>query len=200
LVSSFGESGIGLFSVVAREYRNQAKARLYIDHEKRFLREKLQSLIISTGNMHIIRKERNESHELYMKIKNAMELFRGMKQKNSEDDIKFLRIVSKVYDEKCKSLAHDEEAIGALKAKGRWYFILDLLEVRAEETKDKSLVTLVGLMNRYPERYRCFFLGINNMDYDQLEGEELKSLKVRSILVLYISDKDRRISNANSHR
>jgi hypothetical protein len=188
LVSSFGDSGIGLISFVAREYRKQAKAKLYIDHEKRFLREKLQNLIISTGNMHIIQKERNESHEVYTKIKNAKALFRGMTQKNSEDDIKFLRIVNKVHDEKLRSLEHDEEAFAALKAKGRWYFILDLLEAKAQETKDKSLIALVGGMNRNPARYRCFFLGINNMDYDQFsgdEGEELKTLKVSSPLVLF---------------
>jgi hypothetical protein len=44
LVNSFGDSGIGIFAVVAGEYRKQAKARLYIDHEKRFLRYGLNQL------------------------------------------------------------------------------------------------------------------------------------------------------------
>jgi 23S rRNA maturation mini-RNase III len=180
IVTSFGESGVGLFAVVAAEYRKQAKARLFSNLEKRFLREKLQKLIISTGNVHIVRKEKNASNEIYTEIKNAMALFRGMTMKNNEDDIKFLRILSKVYDEKCISSDESEEFVAVLKARGRWHFILDFLEAKIEEMDQKSSLDKLLLgMNRHPENYRCFFLGINNMEFDQLgEDEELIKLKV----------------------
>lgn len=185
-LTALGDSNtLSVFSFIAAEYRKQCKAQIYQKLEMRYLREKLQKLLISVGNNKVVASIRNESNSLYTQIRIERAAIKEMNMSSQMDDIKALRLISKLYDEKLENVEGEE--LTAMKARGRWHFILDFLEARVGEEREQiSLQKLLNGMNRNPEQYRCFFIGIKQMDYDQLgEDEELIKLKTKIDSMLF---------------
>lgn len=178
VISSFKAPASALLSMIHQEFTLHTKSKLYLEHERRYLREKLQSLLYQTGNKRIIQAERQACSKLIQNINHELFDQDLMRKKTSEDNVKFLRLVGEIFEDKLRKIT-DEIEYASFKNSGRWKFIVNYLTEKLKTRPNQYLENILQQMNQNPSKYRCFFLGINNMDFDQIDDEELIRMKTK---------------------
>lgn len=160
-----------ILAAIKREYKQNIDIKISNRKERVFLMSRIQALSGITGDKQMVINLRKKNRELVTNLEKAKSMKLDNKRKSMESEIKFLRLVGGLYDKEiAKEL--DQDKINDLANKGRWTFIIEHLE-----KGDNDLFGLLAKIKSNPENYRCFFIGIDQMDFDQITDSLLISKK-----------------------